>query len=217
VTVVGVVGDVRHNGLRAPIKEKFYRPHTQFHRSTGFTPRSMTLVVRGAGDPRALYAPVREAVRELDPALPLAAVRPMTEVVGDALATARLAGVLVGAFAALALLLASVGLFGVLAWLVSRRTREIGVRLALGADPQAVRSLVRGYGLRLAAVGLLLGSLLAAGSTRLLEGMLVGIEPHDPLTAAGAAAVLLLSALLAADLPARRASRVDPARALRAD
>ena len=215
-TVVGVVGDVRHNGLRAPIKEKFYRPHTQFHRSTDFAPRGMTLVVRGVGDPRALAAPIREAVRQIDPALPLAAVRPMTEVVGDALTTARLAGTLVGVFAILALVLATVGLFGVLAWVVGRRTREIGVRLALGADPPAVRTLVRGYGLRLAVVGLLVGFALAAASTRLLGGLLVGVEAHDPFTAVAAAAILLLAAFLAADLPARRASRVDPARALRA-
>jgi len=215
-TVVGVVGDVRHNGLRAPVKEKFYRPHTQFHRSTGFAPRSMTLVVRGAGDPRALAAPVREAVRQIDPALPFAGVRRMTEVVGDALTTARLAGTLVGAFAVLALLLATVGLFGVLAWVVGRRTREIGVRLALGADPPAVRTLVRGYGLRLAVLGLFVGFVLAAASTRLLGGLLVGVEAHDPFTAAAAATILLLAAFLAADLPARRASRVDPARALRA-
>jgi ABC-type antimicrobial peptide transport system permease subunit len=120
-------------------------------------------------------------------------------------------------FAGLALLLAAVGLFGVLAWLVSRRTREIGVRLALGADPPAVRTLVRGYGLRLAVVGLLVGFALAAASTRLLGGLLVGVEAHDPFTAVAAAAILLVAAFLAADLPARRASRVDPARALRAE
>ena len=211
------MGDVRHNGLRAPIKEKFYRPHAQFHVTTGSAPRNMTLVVRGAGDPRALIAPVRDVVRGLDPALPLAAVRPMTEVVGEALATARLASTLVGVFAGLALLLACVGLFGVLAWLVSRRTREIGVRLALGADPMAVRRLVRGQGLRLAGVGVVAGLVLAAASGRVVESLLVGVRAHDPASAGAAVLLLFGAAFLAADLPARRAARVDPARALRAD
>lgn len=217
VTVVGIVDDVRHNGLRAPIKQKFYRPHAQFHRSTGFAPRNMTLVVRSVQDPRALIAPIRDVVRELDPALPLAAVRPMTEVVGEALATARLAGTLVGLFAGLALLLAAVGLFGVLAWLVSRRTREIGVRLALGADPAAVRRLVRRQGLRFAGLGAVLGLVLAAVSGRVVEGLLVGVRAQDPASAAGAVLLLFAAAVLAADLPARRAARIDPARALRAD
>ena len=217
VSVVGVVGDVRHNGLRAPIKEKFYRPHAQFHVSTGFAPRSMTLVVRSAGDPRTLIAPLREVVRALDPALPLAAVRPMTDVVGEALATARLAGALVGVFAGLALLLAAVGLFGVIAWLVSRRTREIGVRLALGADPAAVRRLVRGQGLRLAGIGVAAGLVLAAASGRVVESLLVGVRAQDPASAAAAVLLLFVAAFLAADLPARRAARVDPARALPAD
>jgi predicted permease len=215
VTVVGIVGDVRHNGLRAPIKEKFYRPHTQFHLSNGWSPRSMTLVVRGPGDPRTLLAPVRDLVRELDPALPLAAVRPLTEVVGDALATARLAGTLVSLFAGLALVLAAVGLFGVLAWVVSRRMREIGVRLALGAPPGTVRGMVLRQGLRLTGFGLVAGGLLAAASARLLEGLLVGVQAHDPLTAGAALLLLLATAFLAADLPARRAARVDPAKALR--
>ena len=217
LSIVGIVGDVRHNGLRAPIKEKFYRPHAQFHVTTGSAPRNMTLVVRGTGDPRALIAPVRDVVRGLDPALPLAAVRPMTEVVGEALATARLASTLVSVFAGLALLLASVGLFGVLAWLVSQRTREIGVRLALGADPVAVRRLVRGQGLRLAGVGVVAGLVLAAASGRVVESLLVGVRAQDPASAGAAVLLLFGAAFLAADLPARRAARVDPARALRAD
>jgi ABC-type antimicrobial peptide transport system permease subunit len=156
-------------------------------------------------------------VRGLDPALPLAAVRPLAEVVGDALATARLAGTLVSLFAGLALLLAAVGLFGVLAWLVSRRTREIGVRLALGAQPRAVRGLILRQGLRLSGLGLLAGAVLAAASARLLEGLLVGVRAHDPLTASAVVLMLLATSFLAADLPARRAARVDPARALRSE
>jgi predicted permease len=217
VSVVGVVGDVRHNGLRAPIKEKFYRPHAQFHVSSGWAVRSMTLVVRGPKEPRALLAPIREVVRELDPNLPLAAVRPLSEIVGDALATARLAGTLVGVFAGMALLLSMVGLFGVLAWVVSRRTREIGVRLALGADPRSVRRLVRWQGLRVAGVGLLLGLALALAARPVVSSLLVGVEAYDPATLAATLIMLFACAFASSDLPARRASRVDPARALRAD
>ena len=177
----------------------------------------MTLVVRGTGDPRALIGPVRASVHETDPNLPLAAIRPLTEVVAGALATARLAGTLVGLFAALALLLAMVGLFGVLAWLVTRRTREIGVRLAIGADPRAVHRLVLGQGMRLAGLGLVSGLLLSLAASRLLSGLLVGVRPTDPGVAGAAAAILLAAAFVAADLPARRAARIDPSRALRAD
>ncbi|HEY6548175.1 MAG TPA: ADOP family duplicated permease, partial [Vicinamibacteria bacterium] len=217
VTVVGVVGDVRHNGLRAPIKEKFYRPHAQLHLSSGSALRDMTLVVRGPGDPRSLTGSVRAAVQATDPNLPLSAIRPLTEVVSGALATARLAGTLVGLFAALALLLAMVGLFGVLAWLVTRRTREIGVRLAVGADPRAVHRLVLGQGMRLAGLGLVSGLLLSLAASRLLSGLLVGVQPTDPGVAGAAAAILFAAAFVAADLPARRAARIDPSRALRAD
>jgi putative ABC transport system permease protein len=177
----------------------------------------MTLVVRGQGDPRALLAPIREVVKEADPGLPLAAVRPLSEVVAGALATARLAGTLVGLFAVLALLLAMVGLFGVLAWLVARRTREIGVRLALGADPPAVHRLVLRQGMGLAALGVGAGMFLAAAGIRLLSGLLVGVQPADPGVALVVAAIVSFAAYLAADVPARRAARLDPARALRAD
>jgi ABC-type antimicrobial peptide transport system permease subunit len=144
-------------------------------------------------------------------------VRPLSDVVASALATARLAGTLVGLFAGLALVLAMVGLFGVLAWLVSRRTREIGVRLALGAPPAAVHRHVFGQGLRLVGLGILVGAALSAASVRLLSGLLEGVGPADPSAVGGAAVLLLAAGALATDLPARRAARVDPARALRAD
>jgi ABC-type antimicrobial peptide transport system permease subunit len=217
LSVVGVVGDVRHNGLRAPIKEKFYVPHAQFHLSTGFAPRNMSLLVRTNADPISLAAPVREAVRGMDPTLPVAAVRPMTEIVSDALATARLAGVLLGLFAATALVLSAVGLFSVLAYLVGQRRREIGIRMALGAEPARVRRLVLGHGLRLASLGLVLGLGGALLSARLLEGLLVGITARDPSTFAAAPLLLLAVAFFASDFPARRATRVDPAAALRSE
>jgi putative ABC transport system permease protein len=217
ITVVGVVADVRHNGVTAPIKEKFYRPHAQFHRSTGFAPSNMNLVVRAEGDPRALAAPLRALVRELDPSLPLAGVRPMSEVVAGALATPRLAGWLLGLFALLALALSAIGLYGLLAYLVSRREAEIGIRIAIGAQQASVLWLVLGQALRLVGAGLALGVLASLALTRLIGGLLHGVTPHDPASFAAAPLALLAAAMLASYLPARRAARVDPSVALRAE
>jgi predicted permease len=216
-TVVGIVGDVRHNGVTVPIKEKFYRPHGQFHLSTGFALRTMSLVLRTDGDPARLAHPLRTAVRGLDPNVPVAAVRPMTAVVSGALATPRLAGAVLAVFAALALVLSTVGLFGVLTYLVSQRRVEIGVRLALGADPGHILRQVLGSGLRLSLLGGLLGTLGALALARLLGGLLHGVRPYDPLTFAVVPATLLLVAVLAGLLPAWRATRVDPSATLRAE
>jgi putative ABC transport system permease protein len=217
LTVVGVVADVRHNGVLAPIKEKFYVPQAQFQRSTGNTPRSMTLVVRSSGDLKALVTPIRAILRGLDPKLPLAGVRPLSEVVAEALRTQRLAGMLLGLFAALALLLAAVGLYGVLAYLVGLRTQEVGIRMALGADASQVLRLVLGGAMRLSLVGTGLGLLGAFGLARLLGSLLHEVRPYDPATYAAVAAALLLVALAASYLPARKATRIDPLRALRAE
>jgi predicted permease len=217
ITVVGVVADVRHNGVTVPIKEKFYRPHAQFHRSTGFAVRNMNLLLRGEGDPRALAAPLRALVRELDPSLPLAGVRPMSDVVAGALATPRLAGWLLALFAGLALALSAVGIYGLLAYLVSQRRTEMGIRIAIGAPRASVLWLVLGQGLRLAGAGLALGMAAALALTRLLASLLHGVEPRDPATFAAAPLALLAAALLASYLPARRATRVDPSVVLRAE
>jgi putative ABC transport system permease protein len=217
VTVVGVVADVRHNGVTVPIKEKFYRPLSQFHRSTGMPRRTMSVVLRTEGDPTRLAAALRAAVREVDPSVPLAAVWPMTEVVETSLATPRLAGAVLAVFALLALVLSAVGLFGVLTFLVSQRRAEIGVRLALGADPAHILRLVLGSGLRLSVLGAVVGSLVAFALVRLLGGLLHDVRPHDPLTFAAVPALLLAVAALASLLPAWRATRVDPATTLRAE
>jgi len=217
VTVVGIVADVRHNGVTAPIKEKFYRPHAQFPRSTGRPMRGMTLVVKTAEEPLVLAAPVRAALHEIDAAVPVAAVRPMTDVVAASLETPRLAGILLGLFAALALVLSAVGIYGVLSYVVSQRTQEIGIRVAIGADQGRVVRLILGSGLRLSLAGLAIGVAASLALGGLLASQLHQVKPHDPLTFAVVPLLLLGIALAASYLPARRASRVDPIAALRAE
>jgi putative ABC transport system permease protein len=219
VTVVGVVKSVRHNGITSVVKEKFYIPHSQWARSLGNANsiRSMTLVIKTGGDPSALTASVRGAIREMDPNLPVADVRTMADVVGTALATPRFTSVLLSIFAALALTLSAIGIYGVLSYLVSRRTREIGIRVAIGARRLDVVRMVLGNGLGLALIGIAGGMALAFGITRLLRGLLHGVTPADPATFAAVAALLTLVSVLASAVPAWRASRVDPVIALRSE
>ncbi|HYN09978.1 MAG TPA: ABC transporter permease [Vicinamibacterales bacterium] len=215
ITVVGIVGNVRHNGVTSEIKAKFYRAHGQFHRSSGNPARNMTLVVKTAGDPLALVGTVRREVRELDGTLPIAAIRPMQEVVDTSIATPRLTGWLLGVFASLALALAAVGVYGVLSYVVSHRRQEIGVRIAMGAGPSRVLGLVLRGGLALAVGGVALGLALAAAGTRLVGALLHGVEPLDPLTFVVAPAILLVVAIGASLIPAWRATRVDPAQVMK--
>ena len=153
----------------------------------------------------------------MDAALPVSNVRTMNEVVATALATPRLTGFLLGAFAAIALALAAVGIYGVLAYVVSQRTREIGIRLAIGADRSQVLGMVLRQGLLLAGIGITAGLIGAFALTRLMTTLLYNVRPNDPLTFAAVAAALLLIALVASFLPARRAMRVSPVTALRAE
>ena len=217
ITVVGVVQDVRHNGITAAVKEKFYRPHAQFHVSTGFAPRAMTLVVKTDGNPQALANPIRRVVAALDPNVPVAAVRPMSEVVGDTLAASTFTGLLLGLFAALALALAAVGIYGLLSYLVSQRTREIGIRVAIGASRHDVVSLVLRKGLLLTGAGLASGLVLAFGATRLMRALLYGVASVDAVTFIAVPVVLLLVAVGASYIPAVRATRIDPLLALRSE
>jgi predicted permease len=208
-TVVGVVGDVRHERPDAVTRMSVYVPYQQI------TVRQMTLAVRTANDPAGLAAAVRSQVRELDPAQPLTGVRTMEEVVSRAVWQPRLHTILFGVFAAVALLLAAVGIYGVMSYAVTQRTHEIGIRVALGARNTDVLRLVVGQGMRLVIVGVGLGVVGALGVTRLLESLLFGVSATDPATFAGVAAALSAVALVACYLPARRATRVDPLVALR--
>jgi putative ABC transport system permease protein len=219
VTVVGIVKDVRHNGVTDIVKEKFYIPHTQWHRSLGNANliRGMTLVVRTQGSPAALTSQVKDAIRQLDPSLPVADVRTMEDVVGGAMSTPRFTSVLLSIFAALALTLSAVGIYGVLSYVVSRRTREIGIRVAIGAGRGQVLKMVFGSGISLALAGIAAGLVLAFGVTRLLRGLLHGVTPADPLTFTAVAIVLTGVAALASVVPAWRASRVDPVIALKSE
>jgi len=217
MTVVGVVQDVRHNGLTAAVREKFYIPHAQFAISTGNAPRDMSLVVRTDGDPMALAGPIREVVKRLDPALPVANVRSMNAVVGESMAAPRLTASLLSIFAGLALVLAAVGVSGVLSYLVSRRRREIGIRMALGATRGSVLGLVLRGGLKWAGGGVAAGLLGALFLTRLMRGLLYGVAPNDPWTFAAVAMVLLSIAAGASAVPALRAARVDPLDALKTE
>jgi predicted permease len=215
ITVVGIVADVKHTGLTAPVKPKFYRPLEQFHIPTGSTTRNVNLVVRTSGDPLALTPAVRDVIRRLDASVPVANVQTMDDVVAAALGTPRFAGRLLALFAGLALALAAVGVYGVLSLSVSERTPEIGVRMALGAAPAQVVRLVVREGLALVGLGLAAGIGLALGLARLARSLLYETAPSDPVTLAGVAAALLVTALAAAWLPVRRALRVEPMTVLR--
>jgi putative ABC transport system permease protein len=219
VTVVGIVKGVRHNGLDTVVKEKFYIPHTQWHRSLGNANliRAMTIVARTDGRPETLAAPIRDVIRRADPNLPVADVRTMTDVVGTAMSAPRFTSVLLSIFGALALTLSGIGIYGVLSYVFSRRTREIGIRIAIGAGRPALLRMVLASGLSLAVAGIVAGLLLAAGTTRLLRGLLHGVTPADPATFAVVTAGLLAIAVLASAVPAWRASRVDPVVALKSE
>jgi predicted permease len=216
VAVVGIVADERHNGVTGIVKEKFYIPHSQWHIATGGSLiRSVFVVVRTAAAPLGVAGAVRSVVRQLDPTLPVANVRPMTEVVATALATPRLTGFLLGAFAAIALALAAVGIYGVLAYLVSQRTQEIGIRLAIGADRREVLKMILRQGVILAVGGIAAGVGAALLLTRLMQSLLYEITPSDPITFVVVGVVLFVVALVASYLPAWRATRVSPLIALR--
>jgi predicted permease len=217
-TVVGMVADERHNGVTGKIKEKFFIPHAQWNVATaGGVIRGGFLAVRTTGDPMAMASAVRAQVRELDPNIPVANIRPMSEVVSTALATPRLTGFLMGSFAAIALLLAAVGIYGVLSYLVARRTHEIGIRLAVGADRSQVLGLVLKQGMMLAGGGIVLGVVAALLLTRLMQSLLYQVRPGDPITFAVVTLALVAVALIASAVPAYRATRVSPLIALRTE
>ncbi len=209
--VVGVVGDVRQTGLAEDPPDLVYLPFAQF---PGYT---STLFVRTVGDPRPLADKVRAEVGALDPQAVVSNVRTLETIRHDALASPRLTAFLLGLFAFVALAISAAGLAGVLAYSVSQRTREIGIRMALGAAPHSVLRMLLGQGLVSVGIGLLVGLVGALGLSRLVAGLLFGIAPTDPMCFAGSAVVIVLVALVASLVPARRATGIDPMLALRAE
>jgi putative ABC transport system permease protein len=210
-TVVGVVGDVKDHGLAEAHPAEIYLPYAQRPML------NMSLVLRTRDDPTPLTAGVRAALQDLDPNLPLLGVRTLDDVLSGSLARPRFYAVLLGSFAATALALAALGVFGVLSYAVSQRSREIGVRLALGALPRDVLRMVLSDAARLVTAGLVVGVPAALVVSRSLASLLFGLKPSDPATLAGVVLVLGSAGLLAGALPARRAARLDPLRALRID
>jgi predicted lysophospholipase L1 biosynthesis ABC-type transport system permease subunit len=209
--VVGIVGDVRQIGLAWAPPPAVYFPQL-------IAPRLLaTLVVRTAGEPMALAAPIRQVIREVDPNQPIRTVASLKTVLVESIARDRFFTLLFAIFGSLALTLAGVGIYGVLAYSVRQRTQEIGVRMALGARAIDVLRLVSGGGMKLVAIGAVIGTAAALMLSRVLASQLYGITPTDPLTFAAAVLFLGVIALLAIYIPARRATRVAPMIALRPD
>jgi putative ABC transport system permease protein len=211
-TIVGIVPSVRHGepGI-APKIPQIYWPAAQF------PSLQETLLVRTAGDPRALLPSIRAAVHALDPQLPVFATRTMDEAIAASIATQRSSATLVGGFSILALFLAALGLYGVLAYSVTRRTREIGIRIALGSPRTSIYGLIVRQGIIMVGLGILVGVLVSLSCGPLMRQFVYGVTPHDPANMIGVTALLAGITILACWLPARRAARVDPVIALRTD
>jgi putative ABC transport system permease protein len=207
--VVGVVADVRSTGLNTPPEADYFLPALQ--RPETFT----NIVVRTNVNAAAMAPLVRDALRQVDPDLPLLQPQPLTTAIAQTIAARKLALVLLASFAALALLLASLGVYSVMAHLVAFRTSEIGIRMALGASPRVVMRMVLGHGRRLTLVGIALGIMGALAVSRLLQQALFEVDSADPLIYVAVSTTLLLVAECASWFPARRATRIDPVIALR--
>jgi putative ABC transport system permease protein len=212
-TIVGIVGDVRQMGIDEPVKAEMYLPHRQITHNPWFIPRD--LAIRTTGDPMTLVGAVRQAIREVDPDQPVSNVATMAEVLGEEASQRRMGMIMLVAFAGLALLLASLGIYGVLAYFVTQHTNEIGVRLALGATPRNILFLVLRKGMGLTLMGVAMGIVASFALTRLMSSLLFGVKASDPLTFVVVPLLLGAVALLACAIPARRATKVDPMIALR--
>jgi putative ABC transport system permease protein len=210
--IIGVVEHQRHSSLATPGPEAIFVMNGHF--GHGFATR---WAVRAGGDPSRLTTAVRAAVAQVDPRAPLAEIQPMTSFVDKAMAPVRFTATLIAIFAVIAVILAGVGLFGVLSTIVRQRTAEIGMRMVFGAPRTSILNLVVGEGLKLSAAGIAIGLAGAFAITRVMASMLVGVNPTDPVTFAAIVALFALIATVASWIPARRASRLDPMAAIRED
>lgn len=213
MTIVGVVADVRQMGVDAPVKAEMYMPYRQAGGQFWYAPRA--LVIRASGDPTSLVSAVRAKVHEVDPDQPVSNIRTMEQVLGKEVQLRRTGTTLLGVFAGLAMLLASLGIYGVLSFFVTQRTPEFGVRMALGAQTGDILRLVIRRGMSLALAGVATGLVASFALTRLMQSLLFEVNASDPATFAGLALVLSAVAFAACYIPARRAARVDPMVALR--
>jgi predicted permease len=211
ITIVGVVGRIKQDALDSESRIAMYLPQTQY------PVRGMNVVLRSAADPAGLAAAVRKEIRELDSDLPVYGVRTMSHRVEESLARRRFSMLLLTLFACLALGLAAIGVYGVMAYLVSQGSRELGIRMALGATPRSILVMVVRQGLTVAAVGVGIGLTGAFGLTRLMRRLLFGTEATDPFTFTAIALLLAAIALVASFVPALRAARIDPMISLRSE
>jgi putative ABC transport system permease protein len=210
-TIVGVVGPVKEDGIAEGIWPQLYLPYLQSSSSL------MSLVVRSSADLLGLSTAVRREIEAVDKNQAVSYLRTMEQVASESLSRPRSSAVLVGLFAALAMILAAVGIYGVVSYSVAQRTHEIGIRMALGAQPANVLRLVVGQGVKLMLTGLSIGVVAALGLTRFMAGLLYGVSSQEPSIFLGAAGLLAVVSLFACYVPARRAARVDPVIALRCE
>jgi predicted permease len=208
--VVGVVGDIKRKGLTADVEPQYFLPYAQAVITNPF------LTIRTSGDPATVENALRAAVHEMDKSVPVYQVATLENYVSKSVAQPRFQTLLLSCFAAIALMLSAIGLYGLLSYMVVQRTLEIGLRMALGAQRTDVLRMIVRRGLTLALIGLVAGLAISAMMTRLLSGMLYGIRPSDPVTFATGTALLLLVSLAASTVPAYRAARLDPMETLRA-
>ena len=209
--IIGVVGDVKLATVEGEVRATAYLSSRQY--AFGL----MNFVVRTSGDPARLGPSAVQVIRQIDPLLPVAAVRPLEDVFAESIARPRLTATAMGVFAGAALMLAALGVYGIVAYSVSQRSREFGIRVALGARPAQIVTMVVGQNLRVVVVGLALGLLIAIPATRLLRGLLYQVGPNDPIVFAGIGSLLAAVAVIASYLPARRGTQVDPVVTLKAD
>jgi putative ABC transport system permease protein len=220
MAIVGIVGDVKHDGLDAPVGPEMYMPYAQTPFSqmpAGLRFPPMTLVARGGSDHAGLGAAARAEIRALDKDQLVTNIRPLDQILAGSISQYRFYLMLLAFFASVALALAAVGLYGVVSYTVRQRTHEIGVRMAFGAQAGDVLRLIVKHGMKLASIGALIGLAVALALARLMKGLLFDVSATDPLTFIVVALLLLVVALLACWIPARRATKVDPMVALRCD
>jgi len=208
-----VVADVRQMGLDEPVKAEMYLPYSQVTTQPWFMPRD--LAIRTSGDPTTLVGGVRQIIQEVDPDQPISNIATMSQLLGEEAAQRRLGMIMLVAFSALALLLAAIGIYGVLAYFVTQHTSEIGVRMALGASQRNILLLILRRGMSLTLLGVAVGLAAAFAMTRLMSSLLFEVRAFDPLTFVLAPVVIGIAALCASLIPAWRAVKVDPLVALR--